>query len=118
MNFWGRRVMDPGRQYYFGAYCLDEQGPVLFRDHERVLLPPKVIELLLVLVQSAGRVLTREQLLRQLWPDVVVEDGSLTSHISQLRKALAADNVELIETVPKCGYRFIAPLEGAGSDTS
>jgi len=110
--------MAPGRQYHFGAYCLDEQGPVLFREHERVALPPKVIELLLVLVQSAGRVLTREQLLRQLWPGVVVEDGSLTSHISQLRKALAADNVELIETVPKCGYRFIAPLEGAGSDTS
>lgn len=112
--------MAPGRQYQFGAYCLDEQGPLLFREHERVALPPKVVELLLILVQAAGGVLTREQLLRRLWPDVVVEDGSLSSHISQLRKALAADNKDIgfIETVPKCGYRFIAPITGSGSDTS
>jgi TolB-like protein/Tfp pilus assembly protein PilF len=107
------------RQYHFGIYCLDEQGPVLFRERERVALPPKVIELLLALLQAAGAVLSREQLLRQLWPGVVVEDGSLTSHISQLRKALSADNsgAEFIETVPKCGYRFTAPIRSVESDT-
>jgi TolB-like protein/Flp pilus assembly protein TadD len=110
--------MAPGRQYMFGAYRLDEQGPMLFRHGERVALPPKVVELLVALVQAEGRVLTREQLLRQLWPNAVVEEGSLTSHISLLRKALAADGGEkFIETLPKRGYRFVAPMTRAGSDS-
>jgi TolB-like protein len=111
--------MAPGRQYEFGAYRLEEQGPMLFRDGERVALPPKVVELLVALVQAAGRMLTREQLLQHLWPNAVVEEGSLTSHISLLRKALAAggNGPELIETVPKRGYRFVASVRPAGSDT-
>jgi TolB-like protein len=111
--------MARGRQYEFGAYRLDEQGPMLFRDGERVALPPKVVELLFALVQAAGRVLTREQLLQHLWPNAVVGEGSLTSHISSLRKALAADanGPELIETVPKRGYRFVASVKPTGSDT-
>ena len=110
--------MAPSRQYEFGSYRLDEQGPMLFRDGARVALPAKVIELLVALVRAADRVLTREQLLQQLWPNAVIEDGSLTSHISHLRKALAADNdgIQFIETVPKCGYRFIAPVKGVVSD--
>jgi TolB-like protein/tetratricopeptide (TPR) repeat protein len=110
--------MAPGRQYEFGTYRLDEQGPMLFRDGERVPLPPKVVELLVALVRAAGKVLTREQLLQQLWPNAVVEEGSLTSHISLLRKALAAggNGQELIETVPKRGYRFMAPVKAARSD--
>jgi TolB-like protein/Tfp pilus assembly protein PilF len=110
--------MAPGRQYEFGAYRLDEQGPVLFRDGERVALPPKVVELLLALVQAAGRLLTREQLLLHLWPDAVVEEGSLTSHVSLLRKALAPDGKgpELIETVPKRGYRFVASVKRVAPD--
>ena len=111
--------MSSGRQYEFGAYRLDEQGPLLFRDGERVALPPKVVELLVALVQAAGRMLTREELLQHLWPNAVVEEGSLTSHVSLLRKALAAggNGPELIETVPKRGYRFVAPVRRAGSDT-
>ena len=80
--------MASGRQYEFGAYRLDVQGGMLFREGDRVALPPKAAELLVALVQAGGRVLTREQLLQQLWPDTVVEEGSLTSHISVLRKAL------------------------------
>src|SRR5215469_13709487 len=99
--------MAPGHQYVFGAYLLAEQGPMLFRDGEHVALPPKVVELLVALAQAGGRVLTREQLLQQLWPNAVVEEGSLTSHISLLRKALAANGgAEFIETLPKRGYRF------------
>jgi TolB-like protein/tetratricopeptide (TPR) repeat protein len=111
--------MAPGRQYEFGAYRLDEQGPMLFRDGERVALPPKVVELLVALVQVAGTMLTREQLLQHLWPNAVVEEGSLTSHISLLRRALAAggNGRELIETVPRRGYRFVASVRRAGPDT-
>ena len=110
--------MAAGRQYEFGAYRLDEQGRMLFREGERVALPPKVVELLIALVQASGRVVTREQLLQQLWPNTVVEEGSLTSHISLLRKSLAegTDGQEFIETLPKRGYRFVAPVKRAGSD--
>ena len=110
--------MGSGRQYEFGAYRLDVQGRMLFRERERVALPPKVAELLVALVQAAGRVLTREQLLQSLWPDTVVEEGSLTSHISMLRKALGngPQGQDFIETLPKRGYRFVAPVKQAGPE--
>ncbi len=110
--------MASGRQYEFGSYHLDVQGRMLFRDGDRVALPPKVVELLVTLVQAAGRVLTREHLLQQLWPDTVVEEGSLTSHISMLRKALGVgpNGQDFIETLPKRGYRFVAPVKHAGSE--
>jgi len=100
-------------QYEFGAYRLDAQGRLLFKGGDRVALPPKVLELLVALVRAAGRPLTREQLLRLLWPDTVVEEGSLTSHISMLRKALgeSPDGQDFIETLPKRGYRFGASVK-------
>ncbi len=103
--------------YEFGAYRLDTQGRILFREGDHVALPPKVAELLVILVQAAGRVLTREQLLQSLWPDTVVEEGSLTSHISMLRKALGngPKGQDFIETLPKRGYRFVAPMKRVGS---
>jgi TolB-like protein/tetratricopeptide (TPR) repeat protein len=109
--------MAPGDQYEFGAYRLNEQGRMLFRRGERVALPPKVADLLLALVQAAGGVLTREQLLQQLWPNTVVEEGTLTSHISVLRKALAegTSGQEFIETLPKRGYRFVPPVKRPGA---
>ena len=104
-------------QYEFGAYRLDTQSRMLFREGDRVALPPKVAELLIALVQAAGSVLTREELLRVLWPDTVVEEGSLTSHISLLRKALGERPMaqEFIETIPKRGYRFVAPVKRLAS---
>ena len=104
-------------QYEFGAYRLDAQSRMLFREGDHVVLPPKVTELLLALVQAAGRVLTREELLQRLWPDTVVEEGSLTSHISMLRKALGEgpDGQNFIETLPKRGYRFVASVKRAVS---
>jgi TolB-like protein/DNA-binding winged helix-turn-helix (wHTH) protein len=103
--------------YEFGPYRLDVQSRLLFRDGEHVALPPRVTELLVALVQAAGGVLTREQLLQRLWPDTVVEEGSLTSHISILRKALGEGpgGQDFIETLPKRGYRFVACVKGAGS---
>jgi len=110
--------MAPGRQYKFGAYLLDVQGRVLFRGGAPVALPPKVAELLVALVQAAGTVITREHLLERLWPDTVVEEGSLTSHISLLRKTLGRDSNggEFIETLSKRGYRFVAQVTLAESE--
>src|SRR6267154_5626481 len=104
-------------QYEFGAYRLDAQGRMLFREGARVALPPKVAELLVALVQAAGTVVTREHLLERLWPDTVVEEGSLTSHISLLRKALGEgpNGQDFIETLPKRGYRFVVSVKRAAS---
>ena len=105
-------------QYGFGAYQLDGEGRVLFRGGAPVALPPKVAELLVALVQAAGTVVTREHLLERLWPDTVVEDGSLTSHISLLRKTLGRDSNggEFIETLSKRGFANVLIIDGAEVD--
>jgi DNA-binding winged helix-turn-helix (wHTH) protein len=107
--------MDSG-QFEFGAYRLDSQSRMLFREGVHVALPPKLAELLIVLVQAAGRALTREELGQRLWPDTVFEEGSLTSHISLLRKALGEGPKaqDFIETLPKRGYRFVASVKRLG----
>src|SRR5688572_29406405 len=72
-----------------------------------------MFDLLLVLVQNPGRVLGKETLLKEVWPDSFVEEGNITFNIRQLRKALEDDAQSpiFIETVPRRGYRFIAPVE-------
>jgi TolB-like protein len=107
--------MASGSQYEFGSYRLDVPGGTLFREGNRVALPPKAAELLVALVVVAGSVLTREQLLLQVWPGTVIEEGSLSSHISMLRKILgtAPNGQDFIETLPKRGYRFAADVKRA-----
>src|SRR5882757_6526949 len=95
--------------YEFGHCRLDPAQHLLLRDGKPVSLTPKGFELLLVLVLSDGRLLTKDDLMRKLWPDSFVEEANLTVNISALRKALGGthDGRELIETVPKLGYRFL-----------
>ena len=69
------------RSHLFGAFRLDPAGRVLFRDDQRVALTPKAIDVLIVLVEAAGRPVSRDDLLRQVWAGSVVEEGSLTSHV-------------------------------------
>jgi TolB-like protein/Flp pilus assembly protein TadD len=98
-------------QYKFGAYHLDADGHVLFCNEERVPLTPKALDVLITLVTAQGKAVSTEELLRTVWPGTVVEPGSLTSHISQLRKALGdTETPRLIETLPKRGYRFTGRL--------
>ncbi|MDE0856181.1 MAG: winged helix-turn-helix domain-containing protein, partial [Nevskia sp.] len=110
-------VMDSTWQYEFGKYRLDAQGRVLFRDGDRVSLPPKVAELLVALVQAGNALVSKADLLRLLWPDAIVEEGSLASHVSILRKALgeAPGGQDFIETLPKRGYRFVVPVTRVGA---
>jgi DNA-binding winged helix-turn-helix (wHTH) protein len=109
----------PPDQFEFGVYRLDSKSAILFRKGRYVPLPPKVAELLLALVQAEDGVLSRGELLQRLWPNTIVEEGSLTSHISLLRKALGEDpkTQDFIETIPKRGYRFAAVVERAVSGT-
>src|SRR5437660_1168438 len=99
---------DPAAEVFaFGRYRLDTGQGVLLRDGERVELVPKAVQLLAELVHDAGRVVRREQLVEALWPDVVVEEGNLAKLVFLLRKELGDD---LIQTVPKRGYRFSGQL--------
>src|SRR5262249_61045194 len=100
-------------QYYeFGPFRLAPGEHRLYRDGEVILLPPKEFDLLLLLVQNPGQVMNRENLIKALWPNTVVEEANLNVHISALRKALAESHGEqhYIETLPRLGYRFIAPV--------
>ena len=99
-------------QYEFGPYHLDADGHALFRNGERVPLTPKALDVLITLVAARGNAVAKDDLLRAVWPSTIVEQGSLTSHISQLRKALAEHGAQqFIETLPKRGYRFVGPLK-------
>lgn len=81
-------------------------------SREFIPLAPKVLETLLALVEHRGRILDKEVLLRQVWPDTFVEEVSLAKNISTLRKTLGegVDGQRYIETIPKRGYRFVAPV--------
>src|SRR6267378_2927673 len=88
--------------YEFGAFCLDPAEHVLLRNGKRVPLVPKAIETLLILVQHRGHVLTKDELIKTLWPDTFVEENNLNQHISALRRALGEDHNRdiYIETMP------------------
>jgi adenylate cyclase len=103
--------------YEFGPFQLDTGEYRLLRDGVEVPLQLKAFETLCILVERAGRLLTKEDLLRQVWPDAMVEENNLNKNISLLRKALrdCADDGPYIETVPRVGYRFVAPVRQVGS---
>src|SRR5882724_2438424 len=95
--------------YEFGAYRIDARDHLLLRNGELVPLAPKAFDLLLVFVENSGRVLSKEDLMRQVWPDSFVEEANLSHHVFTLRKALGEDGEgRYIETIPRRGYRFVA----------
>src|SRR5262245_11959947 len=96
--------------YEFGQFLLDPAQRILLREGERVHLHPKTFLILQILVEANGAVVSKDDLMAKVWPDVVVEEINLTKNISLLRKALsnATESAEFIETIPKIGYRFLA----------
>jgi DNA-binding winged helix-turn-helix (wHTH) protein/TolB-like protein/Flp pilus assembly protein TadD len=104
-------VTEPGTApYAFGPFLLDTRERRLLRDGKVVPLTLKAFDLLQVLVENRGHLLHKEELLRRVWPDAVVEENNLTVTISALRKALdeGPTDRQYIETVPRRGYRFVA----------
>jgi len=97
-----------GRLYQFGRFRLDTDGRLLFRGDERILLTPKAVDILVALLERRGAPVGRDELLTTVWSDTTVEEGTLSSHISLLRKALGR---QFIETIPKRGYRFVGAVE-------
>jgi TolB-like protein/DNA-binding winged helix-turn-helix (wHTH) protein/Tfp pilus assembly protein PilF len=95
--------------YKFGPFRLEPAERKLLRGNEVVALTPKAFDTLLLLVRSSGHLIEKDELIRTLWPDTVVEEGNLTTNISLLRKVLGQDP-EYIETIPKKGYRFVGAV--------
>lgn len=101
-----------GHLYEFGPFRLDASERQLFRDGRPVALTPKAFETLLLLVERSGRVLTKDELMRAIWPDTFVEEANLAHNISMLRKAFGEmpGQQQYIQTIPRRGYRFIAEV--------
>jgi len=101
--------------YEFGPFCLNSLKRIVLRDGEPLPLTPKCFDILLALVEHAGEVLVKEELMESVWPDTVVEEGNLNRNISTLRKVLgeSPNDHRYIVTVPGRGYRFVAELREA-----
>jgi pimeloyl-ACP methyl ester carboxylesterase/DNA-binding winged helix-turn-helix (wHTH) protein len=103
--------------YQFGPFQLDPAEHRLLRNGVEVSLQLKTFEILCLLVENAGRLIKKEELLGRIWPDAVVEENNLNKNVSLLRKALgeSVTGQTYIETVPRVGYRFVAAVTETGS---
>ena len=101
-----------GHFYTFGPFRLDSTECRLVLDGKPVPLAPKAFEVLLVLVENAGHLVDKDDLMKRLWPGSFVEEANVAKHVSLLRRILseATNGREYIETVPKRGYRFVAEV--------
>jgi TolB-like protein/DNA-binding winged helix-turn-helix (wHTH) protein/Tfp pilus assembly protein PilF len=105
------------RLYEFGGFSLDAQQRLLRRDGELVPLTPKAFEMLLVLVQSDGRVVTKDELIKAVWTDNFVEESNLTQTVFMLRKAMGETaERRYILNIPGRGYRFAVEVKQPSSD--
>jgi TolB-like protein/DNA-binding winged helix-turn-helix (wHTH) protein/Flp pilus assembly protein TadD len=104
----------------FKSFRLDTANHLLWRDGDRVPIAPKGFDVLAYLVEHAGQVVTQDEILEVLWPETYVNPEVLRKYILEIRRALGdrANNPEFIETVPKRGYRFVAPVTDESADES
>jgi len=112
------------RLYRFGSFTLDARERRLLREGVAIPLKPRAFDTLLYLVERAGHLVTKEELIASLWPDAVVEESNLAKNVWLIRRALGGADGEtaagsaassdgetrFIETVPRTGYRFVAPV--------
>ena len=99
--------------YRFEDFTVDTVQRVLLRADQPIALTPKAFETLLILVESRGRIVEKQELMRKLWPDTFVEEANIAFNIQQLRKCLGDDarNPRYVATVARRGYRFIPKVE-------
>jgi len=107
-----------GQVFEFGAFVLATEERLLLRDGEPVPLRGKPFDLLVALVRRSGHLISKDELLRAVWPDTFVDEVNLSVNISAVRKALERGcGSGIIQTVPKRGYRFVPP-DGAAAPRS
>jgi DNA-binding winged helix-turn-helix (wHTH) protein/tetratricopeptide (TPR) repeat protein len=106
--FWQTKVI-----YEFGPFRVDTRERQLLRNGEAVPITPKVFDILMVLVENPGHVLSKAEIMKLVWPDTSVEEGNLARNVSTLRNALGEQTpaTRYIETVPWRGYRFVASVK-------
>jgi len=99
--------------YEFSNFRIDLEERLLLHDGKVAPLTPKLFNTLLALVERNGKVVSKDELIKFVWPDTFVEEGNLTQNISMLRKLLgeSPDKPQYIETVPRRGYRFVASVK-------
>ncbi|MBV8895954.1 MAG: winged helix-turn-helix domain-containing protein, partial [Acidobacteriaceae bacterium] len=105
--------VNSGQQYEFGPFRLEPEEHLLLREGKPAPLTPKAFDLLVFLVRNQGRLVTKDQIMEALWAGSFVEESNITVLISGLRKVLgnSAAGEPYIQTVPKKGYRFTAPVK-------
>ncbi len=108
----------PGRFYLFDSFRVDVTERLLLKENREVSLTPKVFDTLLVLLEHSSHVMTKKELMQQVWPDSFVEENNLARNISILRKALGKTHKgeDYIQTVPKRGYRFVGDVRATGGE--
>src|SRR6478735_6934563 len=96
----------------FGGFTLSPKERLLLHAGEPVTLTAKSFDLLVALVRRCGHLVTKDELLAEVWPDTFVQEVNLTVNISALRKAIRRGRADqdLIRTVSAHGYRFVAPV--------
>ncbi len=102
------------KQFYaFGPFLLDATECLLTLDGKPMPLAPKAFEALLILVENAGHLIDKDDLMKRLWPNTFVEEANVAKHVSLLRKILseATNGREYVETIPKRGYRFVVDVK-------
>lgn len=105
------------RLYEFGPYRLDPADRSLLRDGQTLSIPPKAFDVLVALIENAGRMLGKEELMQMVWPDTFVEQANLAVTVHMVRKLLGErpGGGQYIETLPRRGYRFSALIKEAST---
>src|SRR5262245_38996538 len=107
-------MSEEGKYFYeFGRFRVDPIKRRLTNDGEPLRLTPKAFDTLLILVQASNRTIEKDDLMRLVWPDAVVEENNLNQNISTLRRVLgdSRDESRYIATIPGLGYRFVAEVK-------
>ena len=94
----------------FDRYVLDLDRGCLLLDGSEIVLRPKTFAVLLYLVENSGRLVSKDDLFAAVWPNLAVTDDTLVQSVGELRRALGDDGPRLIKTIPRRGYRFLAPI--------
>ncbi len=104
--------------YRFGPFSVDPARRVLARDSQTIAVTARAFDVLLALLERAGQVVGKDELLRAVWVDTIVEEANLSQHIFTLRKLLGqTDQEPYIATVPRRGYQFVAPVSRPAATT-
>ncbi len=110
-----RATGDAAGDLFFGPFCLNVGQRLLAKEGVPVELGARALDLLIALVSAPNTLLSKNDLMSRIWPDVVVEEGNLRFHMTGLRKALGdgQDGARYITTIPGRGYCFVAPITGS-----